>query len=161
MLVGFSIVQALAAPGTPAQAEAAGHPAHATIKTGEPAGFSNLVAPQRAVVDIYFGGKRLGDAQVIFQPGSIQFVDPDKLIEQLSDLTDAAAVRIVLAEPNLPNNSGLVCMLGSNPTTCGRLSPQVAGVIFDRWATNTKHPLNEVLFVGADASCSNAGVGIP
>ena len=120
----------LVVPGVQAKA-ADGHHL-AAISAGEPAGFSNLVAPQRAVVDVYFGGKRLGDAQVTFQPGSLRFIDPGKLIALLPDLADTATIEAALAASSLPSNAHLACMPGSDPTTCGRLSPQVAGIIFDQ-----------------------------
>lgn len=75
------------------QAEAASGRHLVTIGAGEPAGFFNLVAPHRIVVDFYFGDKRLGDAQVTFLPGSLTFIEPGKLIAILQDLVDAPAVR--------------------------------------------------------------------
>jgi outer membrane usher protein FimD/PapC len=115
-----------------AQANATGGKQLATIGVGEPDGFSNLVTPQSALVDVYFGGKRLGDAQVIYEPGSLSFNDPAKLVALLPDLANTSAVEAALAVSSLSTNASLICMPGSDPTICGRLSPQVAGIIFDQ-----------------------------
>jgi hypothetical protein len=104
----------------------------ARIELHEPPGFSALTSEQDAVIDIYFGGKRIGDATVTYQPGSLTFADPAKLVALLPDLADAPAVLAAFSASGLPTNPGLVCAPGANPAECGRLSPRVAGIIFDQ-----------------------------
>ncbi|MBV1916577.1 MAG: TcfC E-set like domain-containing protein [Sphingomonadaceae bacterium] len=107
-------------------------PGTVSISVSEPSGFSNLVEDQRAVVDIYFGNRRLGEAEIIFKPGSLRFVDPQKLIALLPDLESEAPVKAALSAPDLPTHANLVCSIGSDVKRCGRLSPTVAGIIFDQ-----------------------------
>ena len=104
----------------------------AIISASEPAGFSDLVGPQRAVVDLYFGGRRLGDAEVSFAPGSLTFLDTDKLVSLIPGLINPTAVKAALAASALPTHTDLVCTAGANPETCGRLAPAVAGIIFNQ-----------------------------
>ena len=115
-----------------AQAAVTNNARIARIELREPPGFSTLTAKQTAVVDIYFGGKRIGDATVTYQPGSLTFADPAKLVALLPDLADAPAVLAALSASQLPSNPGLVCTPGANPAECGRLSPRVTGIIFDQ-----------------------------
>lgn len=117
---------------TPAHAQAGKDRPAATIKVGEPAGFSSLTDAQSAVVDVYFGNRRLGDTQVSFLPGSISFADPAKLVALLPDIANPEAVQAALAAADLPSNSRLVCSPGTDPMLCGRLAPDIVGVIFDQ-----------------------------
>lgn len=119
--------------GQPAAQAAAPKGAHIVrMEFSEPPGFSSLTAEQTAVVDIYFGGKRLGDAKVTFKPGSLTFADPAKLVALLPDLADIPAVLAALSANDLPSNARLVCTPGANPAECGHLAPRVAGIIFDQ-----------------------------
>ena len=105
--------------------------ARAGLSVGEPAGFANLLAPQQTLVDVYFGGTRMGDALVAYGGGTLTFIEPEKLIALLPDLADPAAVKVALGAADLPAHSELDCTAGANPTTCGRLDPPVAGIIFN------------------------------
>ncbi|MGX7953483.1 TcfC E-set like domain-containing protein [Tsuneonella sp. HG249] len=114
----------------PAQAK----DADTVISIAEPAGFETLSRTQDMLVDVYFGGVRIGETRILAQPGSVTFVDPDKVFALLPKVTDPTKVVAVLATPGLPANSNLVCGQTGNPVECGRLSPDVAGVILDRSA---------------------------
>lgn len=102
------------------------------IELGEPAGFSSLTGEQSAVVDVFFGNKRIGDAKVTFRPGRLTISDPEKLVTLLPDLIDRTAVLTALSAPDLPSRPELICTPSANPEQCGRLLPQVAGIIFDQ-----------------------------
>lgn len=102
------------------------------ITVSAPSGFDNLTQQQNLIVDVYFGRVRRGEVQVRATPGGIGFPDPDAVIELLPPLRDRAAVAAALGVALLPANSELSCSLGSDPAGCGRLVPDVAGVIFDR-----------------------------
>jgi Mat/Ecp fimbriae outer membrane usher protein len=119
--------------GLPSAQAAASDPDQlARIELSEPPGFSALTGTQSAVADIYFGGKRIGEARVAYQPGSLTFADPAQLVTLLPDLADVPAVLAALSAADVPSNPGLVCTPSTNPAACGRLAPQVAGIIFDQ-----------------------------
>ena len=85
--------------------------------------------PQQTLVDVYFGGVRLGVAQASYRPGRITFAAPAKVTALLPRLVDPAAVTAALGG-ELPSHPELVCHDGL-PPGCGELLPDVAGVIFD------------------------------
>ncbi|HEU4650135.1 MAG TPA: TcfC E-set like domain-containing protein, partial [Croceibacterium sp.] len=101
------------------------------ISVGEPEGFANLTEAHTLLVDVYFGGTRKGEAKITTAPGSVTFEDPAALLALLPGLSDRATVAAALGG-SLPANSQLACSITSDPAQCGRLSPDVAGVIFDR-----------------------------
>lgn len=119
----------LAAGSWPLQAHANGAVA---ISVGEPEGFSNLIEEHVLLVDVYFGGVRKGEAKISAAPGTVSFLEPESAIDLLPELTDRLAIEAALAAGNLSANSQLACSSTSDPKECGKLSPEVAGVIFDR-----------------------------
>lgn len=121
---------ASAACASAAQAQDS-RPVKLAISVAEPEGFSGLTRPQQVVVDVFVAGKRIGDALVIYRPGALTFMEPAALVERLPDVADKAAVHARLAAADLPTHSGLTCRRGSDPATCGVLSPDIADVIFD------------------------------
>lgn len=100
-------------------------------KIGMPAGFADLAKAQQVIADIYYGGDRVGEAQLEFQGGTVRLADPALVADMLPGLTDPAAVRAALTGA-LENHAALVCTPGADLESCGRLSPTVAGVIFDQ-----------------------------
>jgi hypothetical protein len=113
-------------------------PAHAkeahslAILVGEPEGFSDLTESQVLLVDVYFGGVRRGEAKINTVPGAISFVEPSVALALLPELSDRAAVEAALAAGSLPANAALACSDNTDPAQCGKLNPDVVGVIFDR-----------------------------
>jgi hypothetical protein len=120
---------AVAALALPLPALAQGGPA---ITVGAPAGFDALTARQTLLVDVYFGGTRRGEARIVATPDAVAIEDPAALVVLLPPLTDDAAVRAALAAPGLPPHAELACSPTADRATCGRLSPDVVGVILDR-----------------------------
>lgn len=96
---------------------------------GIPQGFGELAGERELLVDLYFGGAKIGEGRVVARPGSVQFKDPAKLLALVPNLEPSAEVAAALAG-QLPANADRVC---SDPPVpgCGALAPQVAGVIFD------------------------------
>lgn len=132
-LASRSSVLALAAGAAalstvPEQASAAGL---VEIAVSEPEGFSNLTSEQTLVVDLYFGGIRRGEATIVAAPGTVRLVDVDAAIRLLPPLSERASVAAALSA-SLSANAQFACVQTSDPQRCGRLSPEVAGVIFDR-----------------------------
>lgn len=96
-----------------------------------PAGFDNLLQPQRTVVDVYYGGQRVGEASVVYQPGAFRFDDVGALLALLPELVDQAAIRQSLADSDLDPHRALACAPNQSGN-CGELRPPVAGIIFDQ-----------------------------
>jgi len=120
------------AVATVAALPSAGHADAPVITVGEPEGFANLIGQQTLLVDVYFGGVRRGEATVLATPDAVTLRDPSALVQLLPQVAERAAVEAALAAPNLPAHADRACAQGADPTTCGRLSPEVAGVILDR-----------------------------
>ncbi len=120
---------ALAASLASSAGHANGSPA---ITVGEPAGFSNLADEQPLLVDIYFGGLRRGEARIVVTPESVSIDDPAAVVDLLPHVADRSAVEAALGAQNLPANSDRACSQTSDSRTCGRLAPEIAGVILDR-----------------------------
>ncbi|HSQ99939.1 MAG TPA: hypothetical protein VLM36_08480, partial [Sphingomicrobium sp.] len=114
--------------GTAASA-ADGAKATSFESAGLPAGFSELAREHELLVDIFFGGQKVGEARVIARPGSVRFKDPEAVLALIPNVATSPGLREALAG-DLPSNAGLVCAEGAR-TGCGELSPQVAGIIFD------------------------------
>lgn len=110
---------------------AAGRPATALLRVAEPQGFSGLTSPQLGVVDLYFGGRRIGSADVRHRPDELTFLSPETVLRLLPDIIETEAVVEVLSAPLSPN-SNLVCAVTAEVPGCGTLKPEVAGIIFDR-----------------------------
>lgn len=99
------------------------------ISTGIPEGFDDLLAPQIALVDVYFNGQPLISSMLTYSQDWIQFEQPEEILALLSNLTDPPKILEILKTKLSPNTS-LVCYSQSQ-NHCGALSPEIAGVIFD------------------------------
>lgn len=100
------------------------------IRVGVPEGFDALLERQKAVVDLWFGGRRVGEALAEFGAGELRFADPAAVVARLPDVADKAAVLAALAAPGLADNRHLACR-GDTQRGCGALRPDIAGIIFD------------------------------
>lgn len=97
-----------------------------------PEGFEELTAPQSTVVDIYFGGKKITETMVTFSPDQFIFTNPQELIKTIPRLKETEHNTIVTAlKTNLAQNTQLICQRPNQPTNCGTLKPDIAGIIFD------------------------------
>jgi hypothetical protein len=106
--------------------------AHATTtfqSTGTPPGFGERASAREALVDVYFGGGKVGEALVTTKPGILRFRNPAALAARLPRLIAAPEVLSALSA-ELPTNSAAVCS-ASNSSSCGQISPQVLGIIYD------------------------------
>lgn len=104
-------------------------PAPSAVTAQPPPGFEDLTRPQQTVVDVLFGGARVGVASATYRPGRLTFTDPAKVVALLPRLHAAAAVTLALSG-DLPTHAELICR-DAQPQGCGELNPDVAGVIFD------------------------------
>ncbi|QKR99773.1 hypothetical protein F9288_09085 [Sphingomonas sp. CL5.1] len=126
------LASAAALPAGSAAAGPVGGAPLAVITVGEPAGFSILTQRQQAVVDIYFGGRRVGDALVTYRAGTLSFADPVRVAGLIPNLADAEGIAARLAAGGLATNAALACAPGSDSAACGRLTPDDIGIIFDQ-----------------------------
>ncbi len=100
------------------------------FETEEPEGFDDLKAARDVSLNLYVDGQSLGPIDVESAPGTIRFVNPGALIARLPPLRDPAAVNTALKLP-MPGNAGLSCS-PAPVSGCGRLDPDVIGVIVSR-----------------------------
>ena len=128
----LALASAICIAGTWPLAAEAKASAPLAISVGEPEGFSNLTEEHTVIVDVFFGGVRKGEAEISTAPGTVRLVNPEAALDLLPPLTDTAMVRAALAAPSLPANGQLACSESSDHSRCGRLDPDVAGVIFSR-----------------------------
>ena len=125
LLTGVAALAALLGCETPSDAR----DSSTTIETAAPAGFDALARPRKLVADVYFGGRKVGEAVAVSSPGLLRFDEPDKVAALIPDAADPARLAAALAG-DLPANTSLVCSDG-NSSGCGELMPPVAGIIFD------------------------------
>lgn len=96
---------------------------------GAPAGFERLEESREVLVDVHFGGIRIGEARATSSPGFLEFQDPGAIVARLPDLTSRAQVASALSQA-LPTNTHLACSQ-TNSDACGTLSVSTVGIIFD------------------------------
>jgi outer membrane usher protein FimD/PapC len=96
---------------------------------GTPPGFDALAAPRVTLVDVYFGGRKIGETLADTQPGSLRFRTPAEVLAMLPDVIAAPALASSLAK-DLPTNSSALCSLAKT-TGCGILAPPVLAIIYD------------------------------
>lgn len=104
-------------------------PASVNLVASAPPGFEDFLKPQQTMVDVYFGGVALGSMLAEYTPDGIEFLRPEELVERIPGALDRGALAQHL-KGRLPRNSEFACGSGQ-PADCGRLEPEVIGVIFD------------------------------
>jgi hypothetical protein len=102
----------------------------AVLETEEPEGFGDLLEAREAPLLLYVDGRSLGQVPVLLAPGTARFADAGAVIAKLPPLKEPAKVAAVLRGEML-SNAGLSCS-PSPSAGCGRLDPEVAGVIVSR-----------------------------
>ncbi|HEX5258761.1 MAG TPA: TcfC E-set like domain-containing protein, partial [Sphingomicrobium sp.] len=111
-----------------AAAAASGAAGHAALETEAPDGFDDLAQPRELLVDVYFGGKKVGNAVAVARPGFLEFRDPKRVASLIPNLADVPDVADSLTG-DLPTHANLICSQ-SNTDTCGKLT-NFPGIIFD------------------------------
>ena len=97
--------------------------------TGTPTGFSELAGSRQVLVDVYYGGRKVGEALAAASPGTLRFRAPRDIVSAIPGIIPGPELDAALSA-DLPANSQAVCSL-SNRGACGRISPAVAGIIYD------------------------------
>ena len=99
------------------------------LSTAAPAGFEDLEKPREMLLDVFFGGEKVGEAVALISPGKIRFRHPDAVLKLLPNISGDPQLASALAV-DLPSNGGLACGPGET-ISCGKLFPQVIGIIYD------------------------------
>ena len=111
-------------------AAATGYDASGAIESvGVPDGFTELARDRELLVDLYFGGRKVGETRVTTQPGSLRFKNPAEAIAVIPNIETSAEL-IAAFESDFPTNTARACGEGRT-LDCDQLSPRVAGIIFD------------------------------
>jgi len=96
---------------------------------GPPPGFEELERPREIVVDVFFGGRKRGEAIAVVRPGFVQFRDPAAVAGLIPNAVDPAALASAFTG-DLEAHSDLVCSAASSGS-CGSLPEGTEGIIFD------------------------------
>lgn len=94
-----------------------------------PEGFEQFAEPQRALVDVYFGRKRVLRQMATYTPDTILFDEPEAIVAALPESLAPDALLQGLSGA-LPVNAERACQV-SLEATCEDLEPSVVGVVFD------------------------------
>lgn len=109
---------------------AAGASSAAEIQSvGVPAGFAELARDHELVVDVYFGRRRIGETTVIASPSRLRFKEPDDILRLVPNVVSSSELMQATSR-ELPTNANLICSAYAE-NSCGQLSPEDIGVIFD------------------------------
>jgi len=107
--------------------------AHATspafAAAAAPEGFGQLASSRVVFVDVYYGGRKIGEAFGVTRPGAFRFRSPRDVLAKLSDVIETPELAAMLTS-ELDTNSKAVCSQ-SNAPECGTISPQVIGIVYD------------------------------
>src|SRR5262249_14856098 len=106
--MGLGLFVAMLFSNADAQAQAPASAGPSVIATQVPAGFENLVRPQNMLVDLFYGGRKVGEAMALYEPGRLTFRDPATVARLLPRLKQPAEVVRALSGP-LPAHPELVC----------------------------------------------------
>jgi hypothetical protein len=96
---------------------------------GVPQGFGELSRDHEILVDLFFGGRKIGEARVIARPGFLRFKEPAEVLALIPNIIVSSEMSQAF-NSEFPTNAGLVCADGVK-NGCGEISPASAGVIFD------------------------------
>ncbi|MEE4298419.1 MAG: CS1-pili formation C-terminal domain-containing protein [Pseudomonadales bacterium] len=126
-LLGLPLLAAAALIGRQA---AAGPDAPAIRVADEPPpGFEAFFQRQETIVDVYYAGRFLASARASYDVDDLRFDDPLAIVTRIPDLIDPARVADALTG-DLPTHAALLCGRTVSED-CGRLEPEIAGVVFD------------------------------
>jgi len=99
------------------------------VSSGVPEGFDDLLAPQLALMDVYYNGQPIVSTIATYTQDWVQLEKPNDVLALLTDLKDPQAILSVL-EKKMPTNSQQLCRYQIRQQ-CGFINPNVVGVIFD------------------------------
>ena len=105
---------------------------NSNISYAAPDGFADLSIEQIGVVDVYYGGKLLGDARVRISPGSVVFDEPHNIVAMLPALNINSVAQRQMWDAAFKTHSDLACGRISDDNSCGRMVTNSIALIFDK-----------------------------
>ncbi|MFK8032054.1 MAG: TcfC E-set like domain-containing protein [Gammaproteobacteria bacterium] len=99
------------------------------VSSAPPPGFEDLASAQTTLVDVVYGKRVIASVMATFDMGIIEFINPVEILNAVPDVIDDVSVLNALTGP-LDANAAALCY-GEYDTECGRISPEIAAVIFD------------------------------
>ena len=110
-----------------------GAPARASdsnrFEMSAPPGFDGLAAERDVLLDVYFGGRKLGEARARLALGTLTFENPEAVAGMIPDVARPLELGKSLSGA-LESNVSRLCG-ASRQDGCGTLEPAIAGVIVD------------------------------
>lgn len=100
-----------------------------SLTVSDPEGFEELTSERDVLLDVYFGGQKLGEVRAAIRPGFVTFKDPQSLARLIPDVALLPQLVAGLSGP-MPANVSLACGPTRNEG-CGTLQTQQAGLILD------------------------------
>lgn len=97
--------------------------------SGPPPGFDALAAPREALVDLYFGDRKVGETLADIRPGSLRFKSPADVLAALPSIVPSPDLQALIAG-DLETNAAALCSLAKT-TACGVITPDVFAIIYD------------------------------
>ena len=98
--------------------------------SGVPKGFEDLAGPQFNQIDVYYQGKFLISTEATYDFETLTFHDPETLVSHISNLIDRDHIKKHISSP-LPTNTDKLCLSHNSDLDCGKLEPNIVGIIFD------------------------------
>jgi hypothetical protein len=112
----------------PIHAALAVEPVLQQVASGIPAEFADLTESHRAVVDAFFGDRKIGQFEIETGVGTLRLLDPAALAAAIPGLLDRKAVEAALTGPSAAN-ARYICNVPQ--TDCDRPRPAIAAMVFD------------------------------
>lgn len=100
-----------------------------SFSTSAPKGFEALAAERELVLDVYFGGRKLGEVQARLSPGQVRFDNPAAVAALIPEVARRDELARLLGGP-LAANVSRACGR-ARPDGCGALEDGQFGVIVD------------------------------
>ena len=146
LLLGITVSSAFI-NGAPATASGASR-----FAVAPPTGFEDLSAERELLLDVYFGGRKLGEARARLAPGSVTFEDPAAVAAMIPEVARPLELRQGLSGL-LESNVSLLC--GSlRQEGCGTLEPGRTGVIVDEERFRVDIFVNQALLEAPDLAAA-------
>jgi hypothetical protein len=102
-----------------------------TVSTAPPAGFDDLLKPNYTRVDVSYGGLPIGAFMATFDDNKIRFDTPDEILAKIPAVRPETREQLKAAlTGDIPTHADALCQ-HVQTQTCGRIAPDIAGVIFD------------------------------
>jgi hypothetical protein len=100
------------------------------VKAGVPKGFEAFDQPNETLIDLFYGGLYIGSFRAVYTPRNILFATPEDVVSKIPAIKyDAMPAIKKTLSGEMATNAQLTCARVPEEG-CGKLTPEVAGVIF-------------------------------